>query len=105
MLLAMNSLMQLACYDSSFVTVITFVFMLVKCCDCKATHTSEKGRNFSKGSTNTNESQEMVMPTITLLKAIYTRIIESTGTLRHALRIPQTTKDSLNFIRLLRVVF
>ena len=46
---------------------------------------------------NTNERQEMVMSTITLLNTIYRRNIKSTGNLRHVLRILETTiNDSLS---------
>ena len=45
---------------------------------------------------NTNELQEMVMSTITLLNTIYRRNVKSTGTLRHVLCFLQTTiNDSL----------
>ena len=45
---------------------------------------------------NTNERREMVTSTITLLNSMYRRNIKSTGTLRHVLRILQTTiKDLL----------
>ena len=45
---------------------------------------------------NTNERREMVTSTITLLNTIYRRNIKSTGTLRHVVRILQTTiNDSL----------
>ena len=45
---------------------------------------------------NTNELQEMVMSTITLLNTIYRQNVKSTGTLRHVLCFLQTTiNDSL----------
>ena len=43
---------------------------------------------------NTNERQEMVTSTITLLNTIYRQNIKSTGTVRHILRILQTTRLS-----------
>ena len=46
---------------------------------------------------NTNERQEMVMSTITFLNTIYRRNIKSTRSLRHVLRILETTiNDSLS---------
>ena len=44
---------------------------------------------------NTNERQEMVMSTISLLNTIYRRNIKSTGSLRHVLRILETTINDL----------
>ena len=45
---------------------------------------------------NTNERREMMTSTITLPNTIYGRNIKSTGTLRHVLRVLQTTiNDSL----------
>ena len=44
---------------------------------------------------NTNEQQEMVTSTVTLLSTTYRRNIKSTLTLRHILRILQTTINDL----------
>ena len=73
-----------------------WVVYKIKCCDCQSTYISEIGRNLSTRLSKLNERPEMVTSTITLLNTIYRRNITSTGTLRHVLRILQTTiNDSL----------
>ena len=69
----------------------------IKCCDSQATSIGETGRNLTaRDWRNTSERQEMVTSTVTLLSTIYRRNIKSTRTLRHVLRILQTTiNDSL----------
>ena len=56
----------------------------------------ETGRNLSMRLTNTNERRQMMTSIITLPRTIYRRNIKSIETLRHVLRILQSTiNDSL----------
>ena len=71
----------------------------IKCCDCQTTYIGETGRNLSTRLTEhsqTSDEKSKATSTIIFLNTIYRRNIKSSMTLRHALRILQTTiNDSL----------
>ena len=66
------------------------------CYDCQATSLVKPAETLACDWLNTNERRQMMTSIITLPRTIYRRNIKSIGTLRHVLRILQTTiNDSL----------